>query len=92
MHVLDSVCLQIEQVQSVSAPAPGFEEIVRSSGKCRSTSRDLTTPYNQYVKKAIPAIINTKLNRTERKVNRVIPNKTNAMLIIRTQRCSVGAL
>ena len=66
IHVLESVCLQIGQVQNVSAPTSGFEEIVRSSGKCRSTSRDLATPYNQYVKMAMSAIINTKLNKTER--------------------------
>ena len=60
--------------------------------ECRPRSRDLTTPYIQYVKRTMPTIISIKLNMAERNVNRIAPNTSIAIAMTRIQRSGFDAL
>ena len=92
IHILDSECLQIEHVQLVLSSLLGWKEIVLSSGESRLRSRDLTTSYNQYVKRTMPTIISIRLNTAERNVNRIAPNMSIAIAKTRSQRSGFDAL
>lgn len=70
---------------------PALRKVCHLRTSVDFTSRDLTTPYNQYVKRATPAIISARLSKAERNVNTVAPNKNNAILRTRIQRCWVDA-
>ena len=75
--------MQTEHVQPVPTSLLGCKEIVPSSIECRPRSRDLTTPYIQYVKRTMPTIISIKLNVAERNVNRIAPNTSIAIAMTR---------
>lgn len=85
IHDPDSVCLQIEQVQTCSVCfAPGF-----ISGKDWFCSFDLTPRYNQYAKSDMPIVISIRLNITERNVSKMTPNASMVIARTRIQRSGV---
>jgi len=92
IHVLDSMCLQIEQVQFVFASVLGFEKIKSSSRNCRSRSPDLTAPNNQYVERATSIIISIRLNKAKRRVNKNTPDRSIANPRTRIQHSGINAL
>ena len=79
-------------MQLILSSIPAFEEIVPSSDECRTRSRDFATPYNQYVKRAMPTIISTRLNMADRNVNSIAPNTSIAIPKERIQRSEGEAL
>jgi hypothetical protein len=92
IHVLDSVCLQIEQVQFILGTVLVLEKIKSSSENCRCRSPDLITPNNQYIERATPIIIRIRLNKAKRRVNKITPNMIIANPRTRIQHPGIVAL
>ena len=92
IHVLDSVCLQIEQVQFILATVLVFEKIKSSSENCRWRSPDLITPNSQYIERATPIVIRIRLNKAKRRVNKNTPNMIIVNPRTRIQRPWIDAL
>jgi hypothetical protein len=93
-HNRDSLCLQIEQLQTVSCfplvvavlSTSFAEEELMYAIRLRLCSLDLVLTYNQYVNNDMPIVMSIRLNNTERNVSKITPKMSMAIPRTRIQR------